>query len=254
MIVADLSRGVSFPLLWTAFLAARPEAFGELVDLVKQARDTSPLIDVFASALRADSDPLPALKDACRSFDPLPIRDLPGLKDADHSAIDALRELKLKNLDPFEFCAYIACTVFLKRQKTRWKILSPAINPDSDIKSFSLLRNETMILDTRAPFLSPLLAAFLSGQFHPFVTATGSVRCTAIETHTDPLAPNLVARLFHLEEQPIETDQVAVITANIDDMTPELLADAMRLILTSGALDCTVTQVVMKKGLSLIHI
>jgi pyridinium-3,5-bisthiocarboxylic acid mononucleotide nickel chelatase len=49
------------------------------------------------------------------------------------------------------------------------------------------------------------------------------------------------------ESQPLERD-LLVLEANLDDLTPELVADAAGALLAAGALDAWTTPVVMKKG------
>ena len=53
-----------------------------------------------------------------------------------------------------------------------------------------------------------------------------------------------------LANSAFEHDEVAVLTTNIDDVTPEVLAAAADALLEAGALDVTVTPALMKKGRS----
>jgi len=66
----------------------------------------------------------------------------------------------------------------------------------------------------------------------------------------DPTATPPSTESSTLSNDAFEHDEVAVLTTNIDDVTPEVLAAAADSLLEAGALDVTVTPVLMKKGRS----
>lgn len=64
----------------------------------------------------------------------------------------------------------------------------------------------------------------------------------------DRAVPNLVRVLIGESADALEDEEVVVLEANIDDMSPELMADAAQALLHAGALDAWITPVIMKKG------
>ncbi|MGC8762165.1 MAG: nickel pincer cofactor biosynthesis protein LarC [Acidobacteriota bacterium] len=90
------------------------------------------------------------------------------------------------------------------------------------------------------------LARVLSSRFGPMPSGTLKAAGLGAGTHDSPGVPN-VLRLLLLAEGPQE-GLVSVLEAQIDDMTPELLAGAVEQLRSGGALDVTLTAVQAKKG------
>ena len=62
--------------------------------------------------------------------------------------------------------------------------------------------------------------------------------------------PNLLRLILGSEEHSFLTDEVDVLTTNIDDMNPQLYDYVMERLFDAGALDVTLTPIIMKKGRS----
>jgi hypothetical protein len=209
------------------------------------------ILRILYTAIRiTDSDTiLLTLKDSLKNTAPIAAESVTAVDE--ESAVTSraiIEQAGVKFLDPFEVCTYILLTVFLHRQAQIWKLLTPGIGTNSCEQVFSILNHTKMILSTTAPTVTPLLASFLVHYFAPFA---GDVEGCVIEKVLDckdPFDPELRARIFIGEEEKAIRDEVAVIEANIDDMTPEILGYAMQMLLEKGALDYTVTPVHMKKG------
>jgi uncharacterized protein (TIGR00299 family) protein len=60
--------------------------------------------------------------------------------------------------------------------------------------------------------------------------------------------PNVLRAILASDEVQLETDTVAVLETNLDDMNPEQLPFLVERLLEDGALDVTLTPVLMKKG------
>ncbi len=156
-----------------------------------------------------------------------------------------------ESIDPFEFSAYISIAVLTERDAPERRLLTPGVGAGSPETVFSILRNTTVAVDPAAEPVSPFLAALLKTRFAPFAGRAEGGRFVQVATLTDPLAPGARVRCFHYDATgpgAEGADEVAVIEANLDDMTPEILARAVQVLLENGALDCTVAQVGMKKG------
>lgn len=58
----------------------------------------------------------------------------------------------------------------------------------------------------------------------------------------------LVVGLFETEDQPLPVESIMKLETNIDDRSPEFIAEAARILLQAGALDAWVTSITGKKG------
>ena len=65
-----------------------------------------------------------------------------------------------------------------------------------------------------------------------------------------PATPNVLRAVLGEAPDPLEADTVAVIETNLDDLEPEILADACERLRDDGALDVYVAPLFMKKGRS----
>ena len=154
---------------------------------------------------------------------------------------------QLKYLDPYELCIYILLDIFREKAKERWLLLPPAIAPDSPEKVFNILAKRPLILKSGVVKISPFLAAVLESEFFDWVEQTLPRAILKFFDCEDPLAPNLKARVFLLKEVDAP-ELIAVIEANLDDMTSELLAYSLTELLKNKALDYVIVPVAMKKS------
>jgi len=252
MILTDLQHGVSFSLLLSIALSVRPEIMKILAEKCslwgKQDNGIAETLRLFIQK-RSTPEAIVALKETCQNRSPLNSDNLPFFDEQLNRAMErTIKQAGIKLLDPFEFYAYITLTIFHHQQILQWKILAPAVNTDSAEEVFSMLNNTNMVLTSTAPKISPLLAVFLVRHYHPFLIRTPPQMVEKIVEFTDPLDRNLKARTFFIRENPPEDETIAVIEANIDDMTPELISHAMQILLENHALDYTIIPAVMKKG------
>lgn len=106
--------------------------------------------------------------------------------------------------------------------------------------------------EIEAELVTPTGAAILRGLDPEFKAHGGNLKSVGYGLGTRELeGMSNVVRLMVFEDKPttqLEWDTVVRLEAEVDDMTPELLAAADEAIFASGALDVTRTPVHMKKG------
>lgn len=116
-------------------------------------------------------------------------------------------------------------------------------------------------IDVPHELITPTGAALLAefaGSFAPLDRFTTEKIGYGLGTRDLPNRPNVVRMLLGsttpatlpARADGLETDEVAVLTTNIDDITPEALAAAVDSLIEAGALDATVAPITMKKGRS----
>lgn len=132
------------------------------------------------------------------------------------------------------------------------------------------VQTEHGVLPVPAPATAALLAGrpvYSRGPQMELTTPTGAALAATLAAGFGPLPPmriesigygaglrefaeqaNVLRVLIGPAEQLAEAGSVAVLEANIDDSTPAMLAFAMERLLERGALDVTLTPLVMKKG------
>ncbi len=132
------------------------------------------------------------------------------------------------------------------------------------------VRTEHGILPVPAPATAALLAGkpvYSRGPAFELTTPTGAAVVATLARSFGPLPPmkirsagygagcqdfpeqaNVLRVLVGESSGASEATSVAVIEANIDDSTPEVLGYAMERLLAAGALDVTLTPLIMKKG------
>jgi hypothetical protein len=250
VIFLDLSSGVTFSLLFKA-VAETTGNYALLRDLSAASRPDSPLAAALCQAWASPTvdDCLIALETACASLSPVEKAEAEVIGERFHIAPKSLFTLvPVKSIDPFEFSAYISIAVLLGRGTTFPRLFVPGIGAGSPESVFSIITNTAVTISPTAPAISTFLAVVLKVLFTPFAERAVAGAFIKMVSVNDPLAPRLTARAFYFEDGGAGDVTVAVIEANLDDMSPEILSRAMRLILESGALDYTVVPVVMKKG------
>ncbi len=101
---------------------------------------------------------------------------------------------------------------------------------------------------------TPTGAAILKAQVQEFTTHVAGIpqRIGTGIGHAEGRLPNIL-RAFLIDSDEVTTGastagQLIELSANIDDMSPELLAPALSRLLEAGALDAWLTPIVMKKG------
>ncbi len=251
MIYLDLRPGVTLSLLLAAAATVRQEGGAVSPRAAQAIRVGGPLAAHWKKAL---SEPSPegmvkTLHSLTRDLAPLTVAEaLTAIPDPASGMAATVTRSGSDSLDPFAFSAYILLTLLLRLPGDAVRLLIPRIGSDSSEQVFRILKDSGMLISPTAPALSPWTAAVLAGHFTPFATVTPSAGWQGMTDIADPLDPDARARAFHFAETLPAADTVAVIQANIDDMTPELLAGAARVLGESGALDVVITPVVMKKG------
>jgi hypothetical protein len=153
-----------------------------------------------------------------------------------------------------EFAAYLSLVIILENAKGVPGIRAtvPGIGTGSSLKTLRMFEREKCKLDPSGVRMAPLFGRLVLDYFRPFADAvTGVLR--KVEEKRDPLDRSLAIRVFEVEEpgsapEGESHDTIAVLEANIDDMTSEILSASMKRILKEGALDYTITPVMMKKG------
>ena len=132
------------------------------------------------------------------------------------------------------------------------------------------VKTEHGVLPVPAPATAELLTGkpiYARGPAKELTTPTGAAIAATLATHFGPMAPmtltasgygagtadfpdhaNVLRVLIGEASGATEATAVDVIEANIDDTTPQILAYAMDRLLSAGALDVTLTPVLMKKG------
>lgn len=113
-------------------------------------------------------------------------------------------------------------------------------------------------IDVPFELITPTGAALLAefaGSFAPLQNFATQRIGYGLGTRDLPGRPNVVRMLLGSagvspapHPQGVERDEVAVLTTNIDDVSPEILAAAVDSLLRAGALDASVAPVTMKKG------
>lgn len=113
-------------------------------------------------------------------------------------------------------------------------------------------------IDVPFELITPTGAALLAefaGSFAPLKNFATQRIGYGLGTRDLPGRPNVVRMLLgsaSASPAPLaagfERDEVAVLTTNIDDVSPEILAAALESLLHAGALDASVSPVTMKKG------
>jgi pyridinium-3,5-bisthiocarboxylic acid mononucleotide nickel chelatase len=92
------------------------------------------------------------------------------------------------------------------------------------------------------------LAVTLAESFGPMPAMKISATGYGAGGHEFPEQPNVLRVILGESTAAVESVTVTVIEANIDDLTPQVLAYATERLMESGALDVTLQSVVMKKG------
>ncbi len=255
MIFLDLRTGVTLSLL----LKSAAETRADGVKVLNRAagagrtgtRGQGPLAELLGEAWqKATIDAIIlALQSSTAAWPPLTARQAVSCPPGDDETVrETVALAGIDLLDPFEFSAYISLTILLRHHDHDLKLLIPRIGSDSNEQAFSILKNSSIIISPAAPAVSPLCAAVTVRHFRPFFEETPSGAIESVLTVNDPLHPTGSARAYYIRDAHPETDQVIVIQANIDDMTPEILAQAARVILEKGALDVIIVPALMKKG------
>ncbi|MEP6758982.1 MAG: nickel pincer cofactor biosynthesis protein LarC [Actinomycetota bacterium] len=93
------------------------------------------------------------------------------------------------------------------------------------------------------------IVATVATSFGPMPSMTPSATGYGAGTRTHPDRPNLVrVVLGDVAEDGARRGEVVVLQANVDDMIPELVPDALDACLAAGALDAWTEPIAMKKG------
>lgn len=147
----------------------------------------------------------------------------------------------------------LSIIVLLQKIKEKTEIVStvPGIGMTSPTATMHLFKNKKIRLDAAAESVPPPLARILLHYFYPFTVSYGMRIREVREITVKGVKP--CVRLIRGEGisgcgNGYDTDEVFVCEMNIDDSTPEVLAEAMQAVLSAGALDYFVVPAGMKKG------
>ncbi len=156
------------------------------------------------------------------------------------AGIHALGPLRVEASVPVEGTGWIACA------HGRFPIPAPAT---LEILSGVPLRQ----VDEENEFITPTGAALLAefcGRFGPMGEMTIAKTGYGLGTRDTPPRPNVLRAVLGESAGPEtgETDEISQIETNLDDITPELAAAAMRRLFQAGALDVFFTSAQMKKN------
>ncbi|MBN2352321.1 MAG: DUF111 family protein [Spirochaetales bacterium] len=251
MIFLDFKPGVTFSLLLKAMAETAGEESAEL--RARRPNADGPLASLWSKAWAESSIDglIRVLQSGCRTLPPVTLKTAETPEGVNRDELTALFALAgAASIDPFEFSAYISISMLAGRDAPERRLLVPVVGADSPEAVFSILQNTAVVINPQAEIISPFLAASIRTRFSPFARRAEGGRFLKALTWTDPLAPGSLARAFFYDEAGSETDEdvVAVIEANLDDMTPEILARAVQVLMENGALDCAVDEIGMKKG------
>jgi hypothetical protein len=161
-------------------------------------------------------------------------------------------------MEAYDIIIYLALILLMEKMhmKEKVRILCPRIGTVSSGAVFQILKGIHIILDPIAPAITPMCSAFLVYYTDLFIHAIQGILVSFTQI-PDPLQKNIRIQLFECDDWNTDTsidefeyDVIGVLETNIDDCTPEVISGAMSDILDSGALDYTITPVMMKKGRS----
>jgi pyridinium-3,5-bisthiocarboxylic acid mononucleotide nickel chelatase len=102
------------------------------------------------------------------------------------------------------------------------------------------------------PTGAALLQALTAGRAAP---TTFTPRATGFGAGTrDPSDRPNCLRLIAIDAMPVGVEELLVLQSDIDDLSPEYVPALIEALLAGGALDCTVTPLLMKKGRSGVRV
>ena len=163
-----------------------------------------------------------------------------------------------KSIDYYDYLIFLSLIILLEKMNLKKKIyiLAPGIGTNSPEIVFNLLKDMGIILDPQILPVSTICAAFCHYYKNLFIIQSKGALLSFINLN-DPFNRNISIRLFECDrgETPGKSDDydydvIGVLETNIDDSTPEVISGVMNNILSQGALDYTITPVIMKKGRS----
>jgi pyridinium-3,5-bisthiocarboxylic acid mononucleotide nickel chelatase len=203
------------------------------------------------------------IKEQCKGMTPLQRKDLVYDGDTIISIVVTIVSLSgEERINYFDFYLFFLLIVLMEKMnaKSKFYILSPRIGTGSSESALALLRGIMIMLDPVAMAVPPMSAAFCH-YYKDRVINVGSGSLTSVMYVPVPFSDDKVVQLFEYNSNtrttsPVEYeyDVVSVLETNIDDSTPEVISGVMTYILDQGALDYTVTPVMMKKGRNGFHI
>lgn len=251
MIFLDFKPGVTISLLLKAIAGTANNGLAPLHEAKPRTNEQLSVLWAKAWAEPTIDEIILALFKGCTGLPPVQPRSIDTPDGLNRDSLAALMTLAgAASIDPFEFSAYISILYLSGPGKAAWRLLTPGIGSDSPESTFSILRDTAVNVSPEAKSITPFLAAVLKYDFSPFAGRAGGGRLVETLTQSDPLDSRSNVRAFYYEDAGGEHDEVAVIEANLDDMSPEILARAMQVMVENGALDFTVAPVGMKKGRS----
>jgi hypothetical protein len=251
----DLSSGFSSTGLLAAIISVQKERakflFGEIelcMRAFKQYHERAmDIIGAFFEERNVESLCIDAAQiDIRKDIEKLNIR---GYKERLNGflSINADNQLSL-----FDFIIYFSIVLLLEKNAGLLEVKAtfPRIGASSPSKAIEFFKNQRCVIDPASKAVPVLLAVIASYYFKPF---HDTILCILRDVRDvqDPFDPATLIRVFEVEEEITDQedrDFIAVLETTIDDSTPEIISDAMKRILNDGALDYTISPVMMKKG------
>lgn len=260
----DLHGGVSHTALCEALLniieGDKKQQFTRL--FVKYLKNNAVLFQRIDTGKETFIHPL-LLKNQCTGIKPLDKKQALELADDLSSIFDKMITLSGENsVDVFDMVIYLALLIFMEKvgMKNTVRMLFPRIGTESPEAVFHILKGIKIILDPFAPGITPMCSAFLVYYTDLLINVIQGTLLSFIKV-LDPLNTDIRILLFECDDwnpgdysDEYENDIIGVLETNIDDCTPEVVSGVMMDILASGALDYTITPVMMKKGRTGFHI
>jgi len=153
-------------------------------------------------------------------------------------------------LDRLDFCIYISLGILGFAPAPDLKFLLPGIHTSSDIRTIEIFKGSAAMISAKALVVSPFLAAYLL-TFAPFAEQVSASQIESLAVFQDPINPDFKGRCYSIRQNPpgnSRLEEIVVMETNLDDMTPQTIADITRKLLAEGALDVLVMPATMKKG------
>lgn len=257
----DLSGSVSHTALCEALLKAAGDKKQDFTRLfIEYMKNNTVLYE--KTGVGKESNPL-LLNEQCKGITPLDRKQALELAGDMSSILDTIISLSEENTaGAYDMVIYLALLLLMEKLdlKKEIKMLFPRIGTESPETVFHMLKGIEVILDPLAPAVTPLCSAFLAYYRDLFVNVVHGI-LTSFTAISDPVNSNIRIQLFECDDwyagsdpDGFDYDIIGVLETNIDDCTPEVISGVLTTILDTGALDYTITPVIMKKGRSGFHI
>ena len=253
MWLLDLSSGISSIGLFIALIKIEKSNLNFVINHLKSClKIENDIVNIFndnSSTLEQNMVIMKKKTEQVPELDLKSVADNAGIFSV--AILNILKSACKKTLDFFDLFVYLSLLILLEKYINKNEVIFsvPKINIESSTISIKLLRKKEIYLSKEALLLPEILAALLNIYVESFIEEFLINVVDVIEIN-DPFNNNLKMRIieFNKFNDNFNNDKVMILETNIDDTTPEIIANAMEHILKSGALDFTVIPAVMKKN------